>query len=112
MPVSFSKSIDLVLYAWTIPWSDSLYLATKHGASVKSGSKYIMYIFICICDPAASLCLRLFGFKKGKAHYFIISRLLFHFSIIKAPTVYPGWRPCFQTITFKSQGNQLFSYTC
>ena len=57
MTISFGKTVDLVLDAWTVAWARPFDPASVHGTAVKAGFENIMYPLVGIGDPAADLLL-------------------------------------------------------
>src|SRR6185503_12323671 len=107
MALPFCKAIDLVFNTWTIPWPHPINTTTEHWASIEPGLENIVNLLISVGDPATSLFGRLLYLSKRKPCNFFITRLLFHFGIIQASTIYTRRSSSFQAITFKPQRNQL-----
>jgi len=76
--VSFSKSIDLIFYTWTIPGSYPINPSGKHGTSVESCFQDIMNFLVGIGYPTAFLFGGFLRFQERKTGYHFIAWLLFH----------------------------------
>jgi hypothetical protein len=76
---SFGKTVDLIFYAWAIPWADTVDATGKHGTSLKTCSQFLVHFGTGISDPAAPLGFWFFDIEVGEADDLFIARLFFHF---------------------------------
>ena len=102
VPVSFSETIDFILYTWAVSWSYTLYSSVEHWASIKARAEDIMYSFVCVSDIAASLFFKFRRIEVREFLWIFIAFLFLHFGIIQASSIYSYRRSCFHSSCLKT----------
>ena len=101
MAVFIRKTDDLVFDGRAVTGSDAMNFPRILGGTHNIFPDDFMGLFVGIRKPAVPL-ISVFPFThKGKGMILRIAFFQFHFVHMKAPPVYTGWRPRFETENFQ-----------